>query len=49
MNIPRYVEPIIEEETLTVAETLHNLKQFLDAAYAAEDPLKALLRDADLT
>jgi type I restriction enzyme M protein len=48
LNIPRYVEPIIEEETITVEEALSNLKQALDEAYAAEDRLKDLLRDAGL-
>lgn len=43
LNIPRYVEPVIEEETITVAEALANLKESLDEAYAAEDKLKALL------
>lgn len=44
LNIPRYVEPIIEEETVTVAEAMANLKQSLDAAYAAEDRLASLLQ-----
>jgi type I restriction enzyme M protein len=48
LNIPRYVEPVIEEETLTVAEAMQNLKQALDEAYAAEDRLKALLQNAEL-
>jgi type I restriction enzyme M protein len=43
LNIPRYVEPVVETETLTVAETLANLKTSLDAAHAAEDRLKTLL------
>jgi type I restriction enzyme M protein len=45
LNIPRYVEPVVETETLTVAEALANLKTSLDAAYAAEDRLYGLLRD----
>jgi type I restriction enzyme M protein len=48
LNIPRYVEPVIEEETLTVEEAVQNLKLALDEAYAAEDRLKELLRDAGL-
>lgn len=48
LNIPRYVEPIIEEETISVEEALDNLKQSLDAAYEAEDRLNYLLRDAGL-
>lgn len=43
LNIPRYIEPVIEEETITVAEAITNLKSSLDAAYVAEDRLKELL------
>lgn len=43
LNIPRYVEPVIEEETLSVDQALSNLKGALEAAYAAEDRLKSLL------
>jgi len=43
LNIPRYVEPVIEEESMTVDEAVENLKQSLQAAYAAEDRLKELL------
>lgn len=48
LNIPRYVEPVIEEETLTVAEATQHLKQALENAYATEDKLRALLREAGL-
>jgi type I restriction-modification system DNA methylase subunit len=48
LNIPRYVEPVIEEEMLTVEEAVQNLKLALNEAYAAEDRLKELLRDAGL-
>jgi type I restriction enzyme M protein len=48
LNIPRYVEPVIEEETLTVEEAITNLKNSLESAYAAEDRLKELLRKAGL-
>jgi len=44
LNIPRYVEPVIEGETITVEEAINNLKNSLNAAYAAEDRLKALLK-----
>jgi type I restriction enzyme M protein len=44
LNIPRYVEPVIEEETVTVDEAITALKEALDAAYAAEDRLTELLR-----
>lgn len=43
LNIPRYVEPVIEEETITVEQAVANLKESLAAAYAAEDRLKDLL------
>jgi len=48
LNIPRYVEPIIEEETMTIDEAVKNLKQSLEKAYAAEDRLKALLKEEGL-
>lgn len=48
LNIPRYIEPVIEEETITVAEAIANLKTSLDAAYAAEDKLKDLLKENGL-
>ncbi len=43
LNIPRYVEPVIEEEAMTVDQAVANLKVSLEAAYAAEDRLKGLL------
>jgi type I restriction enzyme M protein len=43
LNIPRYVEPVIEEETITVDDAIANLKDSLAAAYAAEDRLTSLL------
>jgi type I restriction enzyme M protein len=49
LNIPRYVEPLVQEETVTVGEALTNLKTALDAAYAAEDHLRDLLRQSGLT
>ena len=48
LNIPRYVEPVLEEETVTVKEAIQNLKDSLNAAYAAEDRLKALLKKEGL-
>jgi type I restriction enzyme M protein len=48
LNIPRYVEPLLEEETITVAEAVDNLKEALQQVYAAEDRLKVLLTDAGL-
>jgi len=43
LNIPRYVEPVIEEESMTIDQAVANLKESLQAAYAAEDRLKELL------
>ncbi len=43
LNIPRYVEPVLEEESMTVDAAIANLKSSLEAAYAAEDRLKSLL------
>jgi type I restriction enzyme M protein len=40
LNIPRYVEPVIEEESMTIDQAIANLKESLQAAYAAEDRLK---------
>lgn len=48
LNIPRYVEPIIEEETMTVEEAMRHLKIALTEAYAAEDKLKILLQKSKL-
>jgi type I restriction enzyme M protein len=48
LNIPRYVEPVIEEETITVEEAVANLKVSLEAAYAAEDRLMGLLKQEGL-
>jgi type I restriction enzyme M protein len=44
LNIPRYVEPVIAEETMSMEEAISNLKESLSAAYAAEDKLKMLLK-----
>lgn len=48
LNIPRYVEPTIEEEQISVEEALTNLKQSLEVAYEAEERLKKLLHEAGL-
>jgi type I restriction enzyme M protein len=42
LNIPRYVEPVIEEVSMTVDQAIANIKESLEAAYAAEDRLKGL-------
>ncbi len=44
---PRYVEPVIEEESMTIDQAIANLKDSLNAAYAAEDRLKELLLGRD--
>jgi type I restriction enzyme M protein len=44
LNIPRYVEPVVLEQTSTVSEALANLKSALADAYAAEERLRELLR-----
>jgi type I restriction enzyme M protein len=49
LNISLYVEPLVEEETITVEEAMANLKRSLQEAYAAEDRLKELLQEAGLT
>ena len=46
LNIPRYVEPIAKEETISTTEAIANLKTALEEAYAAEDQLKALLQES---
>lgn len=48
LNIPCYVEPLAQEETLTVEEALANLNDALTDAYAAEDRLRALLQESGL-
>lgn len=46
LNITRYVEPMVKEETMTVEHAITTLKESLEAAYAAEDRLKELLKQA---
>lgn len=48
LNIPRYVQSASEEQSITVAEALANLKSALAEAYATEDRLKELLQGAGL-
>ncbi len=48
LSIPLYVEPVIEEETISVEEALQNLKTALNEAYTAEDRLESLLKQAGL-
>ncbi|TAK45018.1 MAG: SAM-dependent DNA methyltransferase [Betaproteobacteria bacterium] len=44
LNIPRYVEPRIEGEVVTVDEAMRRLRESADAAFAAEGRLIALLK-----
>ena len=44
LNIPRYVEPKVEQEVLTVEEAMQRLQASAVAAFAAEDKLIALLK-----
>ncbi len=44
LNIPRYVEPKVEQETMTVEEAMRRLKERADAAFAAEDKLIQILK-----
>lgn len=48
LNIPRYVELMVEEELITAEEAVSNIKESLKAAYAAEDRLADLLRQEGL-
>ena len=43
LNIPRYVEPVIEEESITIDQAIASLRESLQTAYAVEDRLKGLL------
>lgn len=49
LNIPRYVEPIAQAETMTVDEAVSNLKQLLNEAYTAEDRLRGLMKEAGIS
>jgi len=44
LNIPRYVDPKVEQETPTVEEALKRLRTITEAALAAEDRLVAILK-----
>lgn len=43
LNIPRYVEPKIDQEVLTVDEAMKRLRESADAAFAAEKTLIRIL------
>ncbi len=44
LNIPRYVEPAVTQDVVTVEDAMHRLKESTDAAFAAENKLVALLQ-----
>ena len=48
LNIPRYVEPIIEEEKITVEEALADLKKAMKESQKSEERLLELLKKAGL-
>ena len=48
LNIPRYVAPKADQETVTVEEAMRRLRESAEAAFAAEDRLIALLKKEGL-
>ncbi len=44
LNIPRYVEPLADQEVLTMDEAVKRLKESAEAAFAAEEKLAAILK-----
>jgi type I restriction enzyme M protein len=44
LNIPRYVEPQTEQETLSVEEAMNRLRASAEAAFASEEKLIAILK-----
>lgn len=48
LNIPRYIEPVLDREETTVEEAMKRLKQSAEAAFAAEERLLALLKQEGL-
>jgi type I restriction enzyme M protein len=44
LNIPRYVEPTVAQDALTVEEAMQRLQASAEAAFAAEDKLIAILK-----
>ena len=44
LNIPRYVEPKVAQEVVTVEEAMLRLQASAAAAFAAEDKLIAILK-----
>lgn len=48
LNIPRYVEPKVEQEVLTVEEAMNQLRGSAETAFAAEERLMSVLRQEGL-
>ena len=44
LNIPRYVEPQVAQDVVTVEEAMQRLQASVAAAFAAEDKLIAMLK-----
>ena len=44
LTSPRYVEPKVEQEVLTVDEAMKQLRKSADAAFAAETKLIGILK-----
>jgi len=44
LNIPRYVEPKVEQQTLTVEDAMKQLQASAEAAFSAEEKLIAILK-----
>ena len=44
LNIPRYVEPKVDQEVLTVDEAMRRLQDSARAAFAAEERLIGILK-----
>ncbi len=44
LNIPLYVEPVIDEENISIEEALSDLKTAIEEGIAAEEHLKGLLK-----
>jgi type I restriction enzyme M protein len=48
LNIPRYVEPKVEQEVLTVDEAMKRLRKSTEAAFAVEEKLIGILQREEL-
>ena len=44
LNISLYVEPVFEEENITMEEALADFKKAVDECFSAEDNLRVLLK-----